>query len=65
MLESVVACDLERAAYRQLRQRLNRLINDEEGDRLRIYRLCASWRAQIEISGDGPPPETSQDISII
>ncbi|WP_322820536.1 CRISPR-associated endonuclease Cas2 [Chloroflexus sp.] len=65
VLESVFECDLEPPAYRQLRQKLNRLIKDEEGDRLRIYRLCASCREQIEIIGDGPPPETSQDIYII
>ncbi|WP_298814742.1 CRISPR-associated endonuclease Cas2 [Chloroflexus sp.] len=65
VLESVFECDLDPAGYRQLRQRLNRLVKIEDGDRLRIYQLCRNCREQIEIIGDGPPPEQSRDCYII
>lgn len=65
VLESVFECDLEIAAYRQLRQKLNRLIRVEEGDRLRIYQLCGACRPNIEIIGSGPPLDESRDVYII
>lgn len=64
VLESVFECDLEPTAYRQLRQKLSRLIKTDEGDRLRIYHICNTCRCQIEVIGEGPPPETSPDIYI-
>lgn len=65
VLESVFECDLEAAAYRQLRQKLNRLIRVEEGDRLRVYQLCGACRPNIEIIGHGPPLDESRDVYII
>ncbi|MFN3373486.1 MAG: CRISPR-associated endonuclease Cas2 [Chloroflexus sp.] len=65
VLESVFECDLEAGAYRQLRQKLDRLIRVEEGDSLRIYHLCGICRHHVEIIGNGPPLETSADVYII
>ncbi|WP_298483123.1 CRISPR-associated endonuclease Cas2 [uncultured Chloroflexus sp.] len=65
VLESVFECDLEAGAYRQLRQKLDRLIRVEEGDSIRIYHLCGACRHNAEIIGNGPPLETSTDIYII
>ncbi|MCS6888743.1 CRISPR-associated endonuclease Cas2 [Chloroflexus sp.] len=65
VLESVFECDLEAGAYRQLRQKLSRLIRVEEGDSLRIYQLCGACRHNIEIIGSGPPLEESRDVYII
>ncbi|RMD75232.1 MAG: CRISPR-associated endonuclease Cas2 [Chloroflexi bacterium] len=64
VLESVFECDLETSAYRQLKQKLSRLINVAEGDRLRIYQLCGICRHNVEIIGEGPPLETSRDVYI-
>lgn len=64
VLESVFECDLEPAAYRQLRAKLGRRIRPGEGDRLRIYRLCSACIAQVEIIGEGPPVERSPDVYI-
>ncbi len=64
VLESVFECDLTAAEYTQLRRKLNRRIKADEGDKLRIYRLCRSCIQQIEIIGDGPPVERSADVYI-
>ncbi|MGB9738187.1 MAG: CRISPR-associated endonuclease Cas2 [Chloroflexus aggregans] len=64
VLESVFECDLEVNAYRQLRQKLSRLIDVAEGDRLRIYQLCGMCRRNAEIIGEGPPLETSHEVYI-
>lgn len=55
---SVFECDLNEAQYRRLRQRLGRLLRPDEGDNVRIYRLCASCVAAIEIIGDGEVEST-------
>jgi CRISPR-associated protein Cas2 len=65
VLESVFECDLEAKQYSALRQKLARRLRPEEGDRLRIYRLCAGCTAQIEVIGAGPPVEQSLDVYII
>ncbi|WP_322488535.1 CRISPR-associated endonuclease Cas2 [Chloroflexus sp.] len=64
VLESVFECDLEVDAYRRLRQKLSRLIDVAEGDRLRIYQLCGMCRRNVEIIGEGPPLETSHEVYI-
>jgi CRISPR-associated protein Cas2 len=65
VLESVFECDLSEQEYALLRRKLNRRIKVEEGDRLRIYRLCGNCVRQIVIIGDGPPVERSQDVYIV
>lgn len=64
VLKSVFECDLETAAYGRLRQRLERHIEVNGGDRLRIYQLCHSCRQRVDIIGDGPSLEQSSDIYI-
>lgn len=65
VLESVFECDLEARAYGALRQKLARRLRPAEGDRLRIYRLCAGCASQVEVIGDGPPVERSLDVYIV
>ncbi|MBX0327150.1 CRISPR-associated endonuclease Cas2 [Oscillochloris sp. ZM17-4] len=65
VLESVFECDLEPQAYRTLRRRIDRRLRPAEGDRLRVYRLCSSCVAQVEVIGDGPPVERSVDVYIV
>ena len=64
VLESVFECDLEPQAYGELLRRLGRRVQPEEGDRLRIYRLCGGCAAQVAIIGAGPPVEHSLDVYI-
>jgi CRISPR-associated protein Cas2 len=64
VLESVFECDLTGAEYQQLQRKLSRRIKPDDGDRLRIYRLCRSCTEQIEIIGEGPPVERSADVYI-
>ncbi len=65
VLESVFECELETRAYSALRRRLERQLRPAEGDRLRIYRLCASCVAQVELIGAGPPVERSLDVYVV
>jgi CRISPR-associated protein Cas2 len=65
VLESVFECDLSKHEYGVLRRKLDRRIHPEEGDRLRIYRLCSSCASRVEIIGVGPPVECSLDVYII
>ncbi|NTV64740.1 MAG: CRISPR-associated endonuclease Cas2 [Oscillochloris sp.] len=65
VLESVFECDLEAQAYRILRRRIDWRLRPDEGDRLRIYRLCRSCAEQVEIIGSGPPLERSVDVYIV
>lgn len=65
VLESVFECDLEAKQYSALRQKLGQRLRPDEGDRLRIYRLCTSCIVQIEVIGEGPPVEQSLDVYII
>lgn len=62
---SVFECDLEDKEIAQLQRRIDRLLRPDEGDNLRIYRLCAQCRTAINIIGNGPPVEQAQDIYII
>ena len=65
VLESVFECDLEAQTYKALRRRLGRHLRPKEGDRLRVYRLCANCVTQTEIIGEGPPVERSLDVYIV
>ncbi|PDW02426.1 CRISPR-associated endonuclease Cas2 [Candidatus Viridilinea mediisalina] len=65
VLESVFECDLDAKAYASLRKKMARRIQPNEGDRLRIYRLCTACISQIEVIGEGPAVEQSLDVYII
>ncbi|WP_029214729.1 CRISPR-associated endonuclease Cas2 [Kallotenue papyrolyticum] len=60
---SVFECDLNETQYRRLRRRLQQLLRPDEGDNVRIYRLCASCVSVIEIIGDGEV-ESTPDLYI-
>ena len=53
---SVFECLLEADEVERLRRRVLKEI-DEEVDRVRIYRLCASCREKVEILGRGERTE--------
>jgi len=37
----------------------------EEGDNVRIYRLCGTCAGNVIVLGDGPPVEKSVDVYIV
>ena len=61
---SVFECDLDTNQYQALWRKLARTIQPDEGDSLRIYRLCATCTTTINVIGRGPPVETSPQIYI-
>jgi CRISPR-associated protein Cas2 len=65
VLESVFECDLNPRAYTALRRKLERRLRPQEGDSVRIYRLCEGCAARVELIGAGPPVERSPDVYII
>ncbi len=65
VLESVFECDLDQREYATLRKKLNRRVRPEEGDRLRIYQLCATCHGRVEVIGEGPAVERSPTVIII
>ncbi|WP_129678148.1 CRISPR-associated endonuclease Cas2 [Candidatus Chloroploca sp. Khr17] len=62
---SVFECDLEASQYQALWKKLARTIQPDEGDNLRIYRLCATCASTIAVIGSGPPVETSPDFYLV
>ncbi len=50
---SVFECDLTTQQFTQLRRRLGKLLKPDEGDNVRIYRLCAACVGEVEIIGTG------------
>ncbi len=62
---SVFECDLEARHYQALWRKLARTIQPDEGDSLRIYRLCAACVGTIAVIGAGPPVETSPHVYIV
>ncbi len=48
---SVFQCDLSRKEYKELRQRLEPLIDVEETDSIWLYRLCSECRKKAEHVG--------------
>lgn len=61
---SVFECDLTAQQYGILKRKMCKLIVPDEGDSLRIYRLCAACVRTIELVGQGPPVETSVDVYV-
>lgn len=48
--KSVFEADLDERGYADLRRRLNRLVKSDQ-DNVRLYKLCATCRAQVETIG--------------
>jgi len=61
---SVFECDLTDAHYQVLKGKLAKLLVLDEGDSLRVYRLCANCVSTIETQGKGPAVETSLDVYV-
>jgi len=62
--ESVFECDLQAATYRQLRQRLNQLLNLEQ-DNLRVYHLCQADVPRIETVGVSRAVQVLTEFKIV
>lgn len=62
---SVFECDLEERQLKGLQSKLGRLLRPNEGDNLRIYRLCSECRKVVTIVGNGPPVEVGKEVYII
>jgi CRISPR-associated protein Cas2 len=52
---SVFECELEKKDYLRLRNRLDHLIDKEEGDSVRFYFLCEACAGQVERIGGVRP----------
>jgi CRISPR-associated protein Cas2 len=62
--ESVFECDLEPATYREMVQRLRRLIR-VDADNVRFYHLCRQDVGQIRTLGIGPPVRRAKEFEIV
>lgn len=62
--ESVFECDLKAGVYRQLRKRLNDLL-DLEQDNLRLYHLCRADVPRIEGLGVGREVQLIANFKIV
>lgn len=62
--ESVFECDLEARDYRQMMQRLGKLIS-QRADSVRCYHLCAADVQRIEQMGVGLPVELRKEYAIV
>jgi len=62
---SVFECDLNEREYQALERKMKRMLKLEEGDNVRIYRLCGACAGNVTVLGNGPPVEKSVDVSII
>jgi CRISPR-associated protein Cas2 len=62
---SVFECDLNEREYQALERKMKRMLKLEEGDNVRIYRLCGACVGNVIVLGNGPPVEKSVDVYII
>ena len=62
--ESVFECDLKAPVYRQMVQRLERLI-DPKQDNVRLYHLCAADVNRIQELGVGRQVQLLREFAII
>jgi CRISPR-associated protein Cas2 len=44
---------------------MKRMLKLEEGDNVRIYRLCGACAGNVTVLGNGPPVEKSVDVYIV
>lgn len=61
---SVFECDLSTQQFKQLRTRMGKLLQPQEGDNVRVYRLCVGCIETVEIIGTGAL-ETTPDVFIV
>jgi CRISPR-associated protein Cas2 len=62
---SVFECDLTDRQYEVLRRKLLKRLAAQEGDSLRVYRLCKTCVQGIALYGAGPPVEQSVDVLVV
>ncbi|MCS7289335.1 MAG: CRISPR-associated endonuclease Cas2 [Roseiflexus sp.] len=62
---SVFECDLTEREYRALLKKVERVIKLDEGDSVRIYRLCSACATNVEVKGEGLPVEKSNDFYVV
>ncbi len=62
---SVFECELTDAHYQVLKKKYLRILKVDEGDSVRVYRLCKTCVQAAEVQGDGPPFETSLDVYVV
>ena len=62
---SVFECDLNEREYQALERKMKRMLKLEEGDNVRIYRLCGTCAGNVIVLGDSPPVEKSVDVYIV
>jgi CRISPR-associated protein Cas2 len=62
--ESVFECDLKPPVYRQMVQRLSRLI-DPQADNVRLYHLCSADVGRIEEMGVGRAVQLAREFAIV
>ncbi|AJF26810.1 CRISPR-associated protein Cas2 [Haloarcula sp. CBA1115] len=59
---SVFEVDVSKAERVELEDELSNQINESDGDRIRVYRLCESCLDDITDLGSGPPDDQSNVI---
>ncbi len=62
---SVFECDLTPAQFTGLWGKVQRRVKPDEGDSVRVYRLCAGCVQAVKLLGAGPPLETSVDVVVV
>ena len=62
---SVFECDLNEREYQALERKMKRMLKLEEGDNVRIYRLCGACAGNVTVLGNGLPVEKSVDVYIV
>jgi len=62
---NVFECDLNEREYQALERKMKRMLKLEEGDNVRIYRLCGACAGNVTVLGNGPPVEKSVDVYIV
>lgn len=62
--ESVFECDLQEGLYRQMLQRLQRLL-DPEADNVRFYHLCVTDRQRIRQMGVIRETQVAREFAVV
>jgi len=60
---SVFECDLNKVEYLRLRHQLDKLVQADSEDSLRVYQLCEDCKRKIERIGGIMPPD--HDVIIL
>jgi CRISPR-associated protein Cas2 len=62
---SVFECDLTTAQFAVLWRKVQRIIKPDEGDSVRVYRLCGTCVQQVQVVGNGPAIEQTVDVLVV